>query len=241
MPTEVERLAARLDHSVAESESGWSCWRGTIDGHPVVVLKTGKGAANTAAATAIAVEQDHPAAVINEGTAGGHDPKLQVYDIVVGREAVDLNAFKTKYRGLGQGSHPLDWMPMNLEASEGSAGQDINALTMRRFPADTSLLAAARNAAHLYSQGQVVEGVIGSSEVWNSELDRIQAFHATFGTSVEEMETASAAQIANRTRTPFLSIRVVSNNVTNGGAYDGKTAAACQDFVYEVVKAYVKR
>jgi adenosylhomocysteine nucleosidase len=238
MPTEVERLAGRLDHPVMETAGGWTVWRGTIDGHPVVVLKTGKGAANTAAATAVAVERYHPLAIVNLGTAGGHDPGLHVYDIVVGKEAVNLGAFKTGHRERGRGSNSLEWSPMDLQASEGSAGQDANALTMRRFAADAGLLAAALSAAPSYTKGRVIEGVIGSSEVWNSELDRIEWFHRQFGTSVEEMETASAALIAGRTGTPFLGIRIVSNNITNGGVYDAKTADACQDFVYEVVQAY---
>ena len=81
--------------------------------------------------------------------------------------------------------------------------------------------------------------MIGSSDVWNSELDRIQRFHDQFGTTAEEMETASAAQIAGLFQIPFLGIRVVSNNITNGEPYDTRTGEACQDYVYEVVKAYV--
>jgi adenosylhomocysteine nucleosidase len=241
MPTEVERLAGRLDHAAMETAGSWTVWRGTIEGYPAIVLKTGKGAANTAAATATAVERYHPVAILNLGTAGGHDPALHVYDIVVGRESVNLGAFKTGYRDRGRGSNSLEWAPMDLQASEGSAGQDAKALTMRRFPADAGLLEAARRAAHLYTQGRVVEGVIGSAEVWNSELDRIEWFHHQYGTSAEEMETAPGAQIAARMSTPFLGIRILSNNITNGGAYDAKTADACQDFVYEVVKAYASR
>ena len=66
--------------------------------------------------------------------------------------------------------------------------------------------------------------MIGSSEVWNSEIDRIQRFHDRFGTTAEEMETASAAQIAGLFEIPFLGIRVLSNNITNGGAYDRRRA-----------------
>ena len=241
MPSEVETLAGRLDGAAMETAGGWTCWRGSTDGYPVVVCKTGKGGANTAAATAVAIERYHPIAIINEGTAGGHDPQLHVYDIVLGQYSVNLGAFKTPFRERGRGSNSLDWMPMDLLASEGSAGQDPNALTMRRFPADPELLTAARAAAHTYSKGRVVEGVIGSSEVWNSEQDRIARFHEQYGTSAEEMETASAAQIATQTHVPFLGIRVLSNNITNGSTYDGNTAAACQDFVYEVVRAYVAR
>ena len=38
---------------------------------------------------------------------------------------------------------------------------------------------------------------------------------------------------------PFLGIRVLSNNITNHGTYNAKTGEACQDYVYDVVKAYI--
>jgi len=239
MPVETDRIAGRLDNVGVETVGGWKFWRGTLDGYPVVVSKTLKGLANTAAATAIAAERYRPVAIVNQGTAGGHDPQLHVGDIVLGRYSVSLNAFKTPHLVPGQGSRPLEWKPMDLMASESSAGADPNAQTMRRFPANEQLLAAAGSVKHLYRQGRVVTGVIGSGEIWNSELDRIQRFHTEYGTSVEEMETASAAQIAGFFHIPFLGIRVLSNNVTNGGAYDVKTGEACQDYVYQVVKAYI--
>jgi len=123
--------------------------------------------------------------------------------------------------------------------SEGSAGNDPNARTMRRFHADDRLLAAARAAGDRYRRGRVVDGVLGSSETWNSELDRVQQLHDRFGTTAEEMETASAAQIAAEYAIPFLGIRVVSNNITNGGAYDSTTGAACQEYVLDVVRTYI--
>jgi adenosylhomocysteine nucleosidase len=86
----------------------------------------------------------------------------------------------------------------------------------------------------------VVEGVIGSSDSWNSELDLIASYRSRFGTSVEEMETAPAAQIAALLKVPFLGIRVVSNNITNGDGYDPKTAEAGADFACEVVRAYLR-
>ena len=161
MPVETEGLANRLDGVVTETVAGWTFWRGTLDGYPVVVSKTGKGAANVAAATAIGVERYHPVAVVNQGTAGGHDPELHVYDIVLGSHSVNLGAFKTAYRERGQGSNPLEWKPMDLLASEASAGQDPAALTMRRFDANAELLAAAEGVKPLYKKGRVVTGVIG--------------------------------------------------------------------------------
>lgn len=240
MDVEIRKLARVLEHATEEHVGGWTFWRGTIDGYPVVMSKTLKGMENAAAATALAAERYHPIAIINQGTAGGHQPDLHVYDIVLGTDAVNLGSFKTGNRARGEGSNVAEWNPLDLMRSEGSAGNDPSARVMRRFHGDDTLLATARSLRGTYTKGRVVDGVIGSSEVWNSELDRIQHFHDAFGTSAEEMEAASVAQIAALFKIPFLGIRVLSNNITNGEKYDPKTGEACQDYVYDVVKAYVQ-
>jgi adenosylhomocysteine nucleosidase len=240
MDVEVRKLAATLNGVTQTQVADWTFWTGTIDDYPVVVSKTRRGTMNAAAATAIAVEHFHPAAIINQGTAGGHQPDLHVYDIVVGRESVNLGAFKTPFRVRGAGSSVADWGPIDLLRSDAtSVGVDPNARVIRRFAGDRGLLTAALGVRDRYRKGQVVEGVIGSSDTWNSELDRIQRLHDEFGTSVEEMETAAAAQIAGSFQVPFLGLRVLSNNITNGDAYDARTAEACQDYVLEVVKQYI--
>ena len=241
MDVEIRQLAGALERPTEARVGDYRFWVGTLDGYPVVVSKTLKGMENVAAATALSAERFHPAAIINQGTAGGHQSNLHVYDIVLGTEAVNLGSFKTGYRPQGDGSVVSDWAPLDLMRTEGSAGQDPNARTMRRFRADPALLESARHVRSRYTKGTVVEGVIGSSEVWNSELDRISFFHEQYGTAVEEMETASAAQIAEVFGIPFLGIRVVSNNITNAGTYDPKTGEACQEFVLQVVKSHIAR
>lgn len=238
MDIEIRNLAARIEHATEEKIKGWTFWRGTVGGYPVVISKTLKGMSNAAAATVLAAERYHPAAIINQGTAGGHQPDLHVYDIVLGTYSVNLGSFKTGRLPRGRGSEFATWVPLDLMRTEGSAGEDPNAHVIRRFSADAQLLTAARSVRHRYQRGRVFDGVIGSSEVWNSEIDRIEYFHERFETMAEEMETASAAQIAGLYEIPFLGIRVLSNNITNDGAYDPKTGEACQEYVYEVVKAY---
>ena len=240
MPIETDRLIAQLQGAKVEQVGGWTFWRGTIDGYPVVVSKTLKGVSSAAAATAIAVERYHPIAVINQGTAGGHDPALHLYDIVVGTSSISIGAFRSRFRPTGRGSNPLDWRPLDLTASEGSAGNDPNARHIASFEGDADLLAAAHSAKLSYSRGRIVDGVIGSSDVWNDELDLIALYHKEYGTSVEEMETASAAHVAKELNVPFVGIRIVSDNITNDSPYDPKTAEACEDFVYQVVKTYIR-
>jgi adenosylhomocysteine nucleosidase len=239
MPVEAEHFAQRLDNPKEVQIGGWRFWRGTVDGYPVVVSETLKGMSNSAAATAIAATGFHPVAIINQGTAGGHDPALKVYDIVLGKYSVNLGAFKSPHKNSGEGSDSLQWKPMDLLASKDSAGEDKTPHTIRQFPADAQLLAVASSVKSTYKKGDVVEGVIGSADMWNSELDRINHFHNHYQTSVEEMETASAAQISAAFNIPFIGIRVLSNNITNQGKYDPQTGLACQDYVYQVVKAYI--
>ena len=239
MDIEVRTLVASLEHATEEHVQGWTFWTGTIAGYPVVVSKTLKGGTNAAAATALATERFHPLAIINQGTAGGHAATLHVGDIVLGTAAVNIGSFKTGTRDKGAGSNFADWRPLDLLRSDGSAGQDPNAWVMRRLLGDDALLAAARSVREQYAHGRVGDGIIGSSDMWNSELDRIERMHTEFGTSVEEMETAPAAQVAGLGQIPFLGIRVLSNNITNGGAYNGQTAQACQTFVAQVIRAYI--
>jgi adenosylhomocysteine nucleosidase len=239
MKSETEKFVSHLDNVTVEQVGGWTFWRGTVNGYPVIVSRTLKGVANAAAATAIAIERYNPVAIINQGTAGGHEPGLHLYDIVLGVRAVSLGAFRSPYRKAGAGSNTLDWIPLNLTASDGSAGNDPNARNVAQFSGDTLLLAIARRVTRRPERGRVLEGVIGSSDVWNDEIDRIDWFHTRYGTSVEEMETASAAQIAELFRVPFLGIRIVSDNTTNGDAYDPRTGDSCQDYVYQVVMACI--
>ena len=115
MDLEVKKFASRLDNVSVERVGGWTFWRGTLDGYPVIVSKTLKGVSNSAAATAIAAERYHPVAIVNQGTAGGHDQQLHVYDIVLGKYSVNLGAFKTAYRKRGQGSDLLRGSPASLQ------------------------------------------------------------------------------------------------------------------------------
>ncbi|WP_191557190.1 5'-methylthioadenosine/S-adenosylhomocysteine nucleosidase [Metabacillus idriensis] len=239
MPIEAENFAKKLEDVKEEKSGTFIFYIGKLDNYPVIVAKTGKGMENTAAATAVAIERYNPIAIINQGTSGGHDPNLNVFDIVLGKRTVNLGALKTADKDENQGIDPTIWKPMDLMASEGSAGEDPNAEKPRFYEGDKDLLTAANAVKDTYTKGKIVEGTIGSADVWNNEVDRIKWFHTKYGSSVEEMEGASAAQIAKAYDVAFLGIRVLSNNKVNGGKYNPDTAAANQEYVYEVVKKYI--
>lgn len=237
MPIEAQHFAALLKDVSIEKTGSFVFYKGTLNGYPVIVSQTGKGLENTAAATAIAIERYKPLAIINQGTSGGHDPKLAVGDIVLGKRVVNIGNLKTPSKKATEGSNSLTWIPMDIMASSGSAGSD-DANKIRYYEGSPELLAIAKQVK--YQNGKVVEGTVGSANFWNSELDRITWFHENFGTSVEEMEGASVAQIAEAYKVPFLSIRILSNNITNGGHYNPNTATECQAFVKDVMVKYIE-
>lgn len=239
LPVESLQMAKKLDQVQEETIGGWTFWKGTYQDYPVVISKTRMGMSNSAAATAIAILQYQPIAIINQGTSGGHDPQLKVFDIVLGKYTTNIGAFRTPKKALGEGANALAW----VEAFDvlPNDENDPEPIKIRKFEADAELLNAAKQVQESYHAGRVVEGVIGSADVWNNELDRIQFFHQRYETSVEEMEAASVAQIAAQFKVPFLGIRIVSNNITNQGQYDPKTGEACQDFVLKVAVEYLKQ
>ena len=244
MPIEADYFASLLSDARVEQSGNATFHIGKLNGYPVVVVKTGKGLENTAAATAVGIERYGPSAIINQGTSGGHDPSLNVGDVVLGKFAVNSNNFKTARLAKGEGSDPMRWMPMDIMASEGSAGEGdsaIDAEKIRFYEGNEYLLSIARSIQDKYTRGKVVEGTIGSGNFWNNEIDRIAWLHKNFGTSVEEMEASSAAQIALAYGVPFLGIRVLSNNITNGGHYDPSTSVDCQRFVKEVVLKFIEQ
>ncbi|PFG13281.1 5'-methylthioadenosine/S-adenosylhomocysteine nucleosidase [Bacillus sp. es.036] len=240
MPIEAEKFAERLENVTEETSGSFVFYKGTVDDYPVIVAKTGKGMENTAAATAVAIEKYNPLAIINQGTSGGHDPELDVFDIVLGKRTTNTGSLKTVNLNEDEGIKPTEWKPMDLMASEGSAGEDPDAENIRYFEGDRDLLAAANAVKDDYQKGKVVEGTIGSADVWNNEIDRINWFHEKYGTSVEEMEGAAGAQIAQAYDVPFLGIRILSNNKVNGGEYNPSTAEANQEYVYKVVQQYIR-
>ena len=75
-----------------------------------------------------------PIAIINQGTSGGHDPDLHVYDIVLGKYTTNIGAFRTPKQPVGGGSDSLTW----VEAFDVLPTQESNPepIAIRKFEGD---------------------------------------------------------------------------------------------------------
>ena len=133
----------------------------------------------------------------------------------------------------------LQFFFFNRFASEESAGSDPKARTMMEVAGDPGLLQIAKKvASEQWKESKAVFGTIGASNIWDNEKDRISLLHSRYGTSVEDMETFSAAQVTGFVgdgKVAFLAIRVVSNNIMNGESHDPSTSKISQRFTDLVI------
>jgi adenosylhomocysteine nucleosidase len=231
MDSELQPLVAALEGKREVRIGSWTFWTGRMGGKSVAVSRTEMGPINAAAATALGIREFHPAAVINQGTAGAHNPELNLWDIVAGEKTVDFGAFRTAHAGVGEGSDPARWTKMihHLRTANGDLA-DYPA-----FSGDAALLAAALSRP--YKRGRLVKGVIGSAFEFNRELDRILWLRKTYGTDTEDMESAFSAGVAAGMKTPFLAIRIVSDSEWSHPAFEKAAGEYCAEFVAGLIRS----
>lgn len=222
-----------------EKHGNYSFYIGELYGIRVVLSRTEIGMVNAAAATVLLIDKYKPSVILNQGTAGGHDPRLQVFDTIIGKEIIHINSFMTHHLDEGQGMDPATWIPMDsVMRQENGELTEIGVLE-----SDPQLVETALSLTADYSYGKVAAGRIGSADFWNREVDRINWFHQNFQTVGEEMETFAAAQVAKSFEVPFLSIRTISNSeVAADETEDLETAGRyCAEFVIKVADAVYQK
>jgi len=236
MDCETDVFIASLENPSEKRIGGWKFVSGEFQGIPVVVSVTSIGMTNGAAATALGIETYHPSAVINQGTAGGHDPVLHAFDIVLGAATFDASSWVSSMEKLGADGRHIELCPSYYYDKDSKETQKVIELQ-----ADPELLEAAKEAAEFYQAGRIVCGKIATSNCWNRQIDRIHHWHQDFGSSCEEMETHAAALVCRNYGIPFLGIRILSNSELHGENFNPSTGTSCQQYVLTVIKSYAER
>ena len=237
MNTETEILIRALKKPVVYREMNYMFVAGTYKDYPVVIVRTEIGMANAAASTALAIKKFNPCAVINQGTAGGHDSALKIGDIIIGARSFDNTAYRSAYSEAGEG------IDLTKQENIGTYAYDKTTKKFQAYTeyrADPTLFNIAFAAANNYNGANVVSGVIGTGNTWLECVDYINFLHEKYGSSCEEMETNCAAQICQNAGVPFIGIRVLSDNVTNSREYVPESAKVAQNFVLLVVENYIR-
>jgi adenosylhomocysteine nucleosidase len=226
---ELEPLLEAVGRPRPRVIDGFSFWEGEIGGSPVVVSRTEVGMVNAAIATTLLVREYSPKAIINQGTAGAADPALGVGDIVLGKATAPFGSFRTPPRKLGEGVDFSGWevLPRLLRVGE-------ERVRFTRFEADPGLLAAALGTP--YEGGRLIEGIVGSADEWNREVDKLLWAQKTFGIASEDMESASVHQVAQIYGIPFLAVRIISNSEHHAPEFRPELGSDCARFAVALVR-----
>lgn len=211
---------------------------GLYQKQPVVVLQTEENSSNAAASTALAIERYHPSAVINQGTAGAHDPNLHTFDIVLGTATEAAGAWQSENVSRHGGA---DFHQITIYGVYGYDPSCRKFIKKPKYFCDEELLDAACSVKDSYEEGAVVKGVISTSDEWNNQVDRLMFLHKLTGSSCEEKESNAAAVICENYGIPFLAIRVISNSGIYEEPFNPETRSACQRYVLNVVDAYLEK
>lgn len=225
--TELEFLINKLENVVKRKIDDYDFWEGMINSFPVVVYKTEVGTINATMSTVIAIKEYNPMFIVNEGTAGSHINTLLPGDIVIGKEIIAIDSYKSNNRKLGEGSNPFEWSIAGFSNE-------------KAIECDKELLNFALKIKKFYHDGKVYVARIGSGNVFNKEADRIKNLYEKVNTVCEEMEGIGVYKVCNRLNVPVISFRVISNNEILGMRYDVSYGKKSQIFSYEFVKRYIE-
>ena len=191
MEPEVAVLRDKIEHLTIEKFAGMEFCTGTLNGVEVVVSQSGIGKVAAAVSTTLLIEKYAPDCIINTGSAGGFDEKLNVGDVVIGTEVrhddVDLTVFGYQ---IGQCAQmPAAYLP------------------------HPELARVASEAAAASGQGvQIVKGLIATGDSFMADPAKVEVARNNFPTMQAcEMEAAAIAQTCHLFEVPFVVIRSLSD------------------------------
>jgi adenosylhomocysteine nucleosidase len=190
MDEEVSNLKAKLVNIKTTNIAGCEFYQGQLNDKEVILTKSGIGKVAAAVATTLLLERFQPDTIINTGSAGGYDTKLNVGDIVISTEVrfhdVDLTAFGYEIGQMAQ-----------LPAA---------------FKADRELINVAQKAAQSIKDLNIIQGLICTGDIFMANPEKAEIARQNFPTMVAcEMEAAAIAQVCHQFNVPFVIIRSLSD------------------------------
>lgn len=190
MEQEVEYLRSVMDKVDEQTIAQCEFIQGHLQGHDVILVKSGIGKVNAAVATTLLLTHYEPDVVLNTGSAGGFDTTVDVGTVVISDEVrhhdVDVTAFQYE-RGQVPGQPPA-------------------------YIADEKLVNIAKSAVEEIGKHPYAIGLIASGDVFMSDPNRVELVKSQFPQMIAaEMEAAAVAQVCYLFHTPFVVIRALSD------------------------------
>ncbi len=203
MELEVETLKASMNVNNTLTRAGMEFFEGTLNGAPVVIVRSGVGKVNAAMCVQILADVFQVTHIINTGVAGSLNATLNIGDIVLSKDVLHHDVDATIF---------------------GYAPGEVPQLGIREFPADEIMIRLAKESCNEVNPdinavvGRVVSGdqFISSKEVKTRLID-------TFSGDCAEMEGAAIAHASYLNKIPFIIIRAISDKADDSAQIDYPT------------------
>ena len=186
MSVEYRQVAAMMLDAETVESGPQEFLVGTVGESRVVLLQSGIGKTNAATGVTNLIMTFSPDCIISTGVAGGIDTRLDVMDVVIGREV----CYHDVYCGDDCDPGQVQGLPKFFEGDEG-------------------LVAVATS---LKTNVHIVPGLICTGDQFVTSRDELDAIKAKYpqGLAVD-MESAAIAQVCHLWQVPFLSFRIISD------------------------------
>ena len=191
MPSELKDIRETLSLAEIKNISGFNFYESMYHGNRIIDVCCGIAKVNAALCTQVLVDNFNPDCIINTGVAGGMDSNVKVCDVVVSTEVLP---------------HDLDLHFLNDYPPYCGI-----------FKADDKLI---ENAVSICSDMGVnsFRGRIVSGEAFVSDSRLKAEIKEKFNPYAVDMESAAVGHACYLNKTPYVSVRCISDNADDDGA-----------------------
>ena len=200
MDEEVAKIKEQMEDVETKQIASMEFLKGTVKGHPVVVVRSGIGKVNAAMCTQILADIYHVDAVINTGIAGSLNADINIGDIVLSTDALE---------------HDMDAVAFGYPVGQ------IPRMDTLSFKADEQLRKTAKEICEKVNPDVTVfEGRVVSGDQFISDKQKKEWLIENFAGYCTEMEGAAIAHAAYLHDIPFLIIRAISDKADDSASVD---------------------
>lgn len=221
MEVEVSKLKEMLQDTEIKNKAGMTFVSGSLNGKPVVIVRSGIGKVNASICTQILADEYKVNYIINTGVAGSLHNEINIGDIVLSKDALQHDMDATGF-GYAVGVIP------QMEKSIFEADERLIQIAEKCIKEDITDINAF--------VGRVVSGDQFISDKGKKKwiVDNFQGY-------CTEMEGAAIAQAAYLNNIPFLIIRAISDKADDSATedyptFEAKAAQHCVKLLCEMVK-----
>lgn len=200
MDEEVAKIKEHMEQIEERTIASMDFLKGTVKGHPVVVVRSGIGKVNAAICTQILADVYGVDAVINTGIAGSLNADINIGDIVLSTDALE---------------HDMDAVAFGYPVGQ------IPRMDTLSFTADEKLRKIAKETCErVNTDVSVFEGRVVSGDQFISDKAKKEWLVENFAGYCTEMEGAAIAHAAYLNGIPFLIIRAISDKADDSASVD---------------------